>query len=514
MLFRVNSLESNESIDDGMISSAPPTLQTTSSADGPRPLMWACRQVLPRSNSASELMQRAILVEGSVVDDYELTDCVGSGSFATVFRGIDRRGDKGIVVAIKRVKKLRMAWQMFRKQKVDVMSEVKVMSQLQHPNIIRLIKVYDNQVELALVLEYAEGGPLLKKLRELGRYPEVDGRTCVRSILSALHHMHKLDIVHRDVKLDNIVLMSKTDLADVKLVDFGVSKLTKEDSMKSFVGTPDYLAPEMLTGGELEYGKEIDAWAVGVMTYQLLCGTLPFQSKNNAELYDKILNQKLDFPEEKWAGVSANAKDFVSRLLVANPKERMSIDEALRHSWVSFARNSHMHSFYRNSRAPSSLINRMDTSNSLFRVGTFETLPRSDAISIKLPPKRQPFRRPSPPRESSRSDSSNGMDDLPELLPFGTSTHNSIPNAPPIQKGLGITPASIRREVSIEKFRLKPKFSFRSDDGDSDDEGSRGGTICSDDGDAEVILDGIGFIDPQQNYQDLLAKLRSDRRLS
>jgi tRNA A-37 threonylcarbamoyl transferase component Bud32 len=198
-----------------------------------------------------------------------------SGNFATVFKAVDRLSRE--VVAVKRIKKLRMLWGALRKNKFDIMSEVLVMTQLQHPHIIRLHKVYDSNKELTLVMEFAGGGQLLNKVKEIGRYPEDKAKIVVRSILSAIQYMHEQNAVHRDLKPDNIVLMSTANLTDVKLTDFGFSKLstlvnTPSLSSLSNCGFFMYIFPLILPCLFFFCFSVLDSFKRQIHNHEDLCG--------------------------------------------------------------------------------------------------------------------------------------------------------------------------------------------------------------------------------------------------
>lgn len=131
-------------------------------------------------------------------------------------------------------------------------------------------------------------------------------------------------------------MLSSKDLgiSNLKIADFGLSRFLDHESLaKTVCGTPGYVAPEVLQ--KLPYGKECDFWAIGIVTYILLCGAPPFQEENDYDLYDKIINCNYDFDDEIFDDVSVEAKDFVSKILVADPKERLTCESMLSHPWMT-----------------------------------------------------------------------------------------------------------------------------------------------------------------------------------
>lgn len=307
----------------------------------------------------------------TVEDDYDIHERIGRGSFADVFRATHKV--TGAVVAVKRIRKLQMLFGLFRKNKIDMSAEVDVMRKMDHPNIIKLFDVYENRKEVALVMEYAAGGQLLSRVSDIGCC-EQTAKQVIFSVLSAIKYMHDNNAVHRDLKPENIVVMGD-DLTQVKLTDFGLSKLSSAP-MKTFVGTPAYLAPEMLQGNNLQYGKEIDVWAIGVVTHYLLCGQLPFQGNTSDDLYAEILHcRALTFTAPAWQHVTNHAKDFVQNILRADPKQRLTLSNALRHPWLSSVNNND-----HGSSSPPSLSSERVSSTPLSLNSTLEMLPMLSSV--------------------------------------------------------------------------------------------------------------------------------------
>jgi len=180
------------------------------------------------------------------------------------------------------------------------------------------------------------GGELFDKIVEQGSYTERDAAILVSKMVSAIEYLHSLGIVHRDLKPENLLLKDENSLTEVKIADFGLSKIVGTSSMARMMtacGTPSYVAPEVLL--TIGYDKEVDLWSIGVITYILLCGFPPFYNETLHKLFEEIMQAQYDFPEEYWAHISDEAKDFVSKLLVANPMKRMTASQALKHPWLA-----------------------------------------------------------------------------------------------------------------------------------------------------------------------------------
>jgi calcium/calmodulin-dependent protein kinase I len=211
-----------------------------------------------------------------------------------------------------------------------------ILKKVDHPNIICLREIIDTKNCLFIVTELVTGGELFDKIVELGQYSEKDAAVLVAKMVSAIAYLHDLGIVHRDLKPENLLLKDHQNITEVKIADFGLSKmLNSQMMMQTACGTPGYVAPEVLqaTG----YDKEVDMWSIGVITYILLCGFPPFYNENLPELFEQILKADYDFPADYWKDVSEEAKDFIRKLLVVDNSKRLTGKAALQHPWLTGA---------------------------------------------------------------------------------------------------------------------------------------------------------------------------------
>lgn len=225
---------------------------------------------------------------------------LGSGSFGVVKKC--RKKSNGKEYAVK----------MIDKAKVDVLDdlqrEVKVMSQLEHPNIVRLYEVYDEPKQMCLVLEMVEGGELFDRVAEATFFSEKDAARTIAQLCDALAYMHARDIVHRDLKPDNILLSSAALDAPIKITDFGFARtMAGSEIMKTACGTPEYVAPEVLRNEGYTSGA-VDMWSTGVILYVLLCGFPPFDDPDLPVLFEKIMGGEVEFPSPWWDDISDGAK--------------------------------------------------------------------------------------------------------------------------------------------------------------------------------------------------------------
>ncbi|CAB9528315.1 MAP kinase-activated protein kinase 2 (Fragment) [Seminavis robusta] len=151
-------------------------------------------------------------------------------------------------------------------------------------------------------------------------------------MFGALVYTHKQNIVHKDLKLENLLLSKKDSHTDIKLIDFGFAKKAPPGGLKTFIGTPGYVAPCILEG--TGYGTQADNWSMGVIVYCMLGGYPPFRDPNRDKLFRKIRKGSYVYDERKWKHISQDAKDFIKRLLNTKPKERYTAEQALEDPWM------------------------------------------------------------------------------------------------------------------------------------------------------------------------------------
>lgn len=188
-----------------------------------------------------------------------------------------------------------------------------------------------------LVTDLALGGELFDRICRKGSYYESDAADLIRATLSAVAYLHDHGIVHRDLKPENLLFRTPEDNADLLIADFGLSRIMDEEKfhvLTTTCGTPGYMAPEIFK--KSGHGKPVDVWAIGVITYFLLCGYTPFDRDSNLEEMQAILVADYSFtPIEYWRGVSLAARGFIKRCLTIDPTKRMTAHEALSHEWIA-----------------------------------------------------------------------------------------------------------------------------------------------------------------------------------
>ena len=180
-------------------------------------------------------------------------------------------------------------------------------------------------------MELCKGKEIVHQMGNYGFIEEKKVTKIIFKVLLAIVHCHNRGVTHRDLKPENILFESEEKDAEIKLIDFGLSrKYDKEQKMHSILGTPYYVAPEVLKG---EYDEKCDIWSIGAMTYLMLCGEPPFNGNSNNEIFKKIVKESIKFNSYMWKNISKNAKDFVKLCLNKNSNKRPSASEALEHPW-------------------------------------------------------------------------------------------------------------------------------------------------------------------------------------
>ena len=214
-------------------------------------------------------------------------------------------------------------------------SEVQVLGRLRHPNVVKLYDVIDANSILCLVLELVEGGDLFDAIAAAGKFTEPEAKRMTSDLASALAYLHSLNIVHRDVKPENLFVVNLPDgMRSLKLGDFGLAEETHQP-LYTVCGTPTYVAPEILL--ESGYGLKVDVWATGVILFILLCGYPPFVSPTNdqEELFETILSGQFEFASPYWDDAGQLAKDLITLMLQTDPELRYSAAEVLQHPWLT-----------------------------------------------------------------------------------------------------------------------------------------------------------------------------------
>ena len=254
---------------------------------------------------------------------------IGAGNFGKIMLAENKF--HGQQVAIKFISK-----ESVRDQMHEIIREVQILQSLDHPNIVKYHETYEDEKYIYLIMEYCDGGELfeaiMNKANELVQFTEEEAKGMMRKLLHAISHCHSNGIAHRDIKPENILFSKKGVSGEIKLIDFGLATTSnKGNDLKTIVGTPYYLAPEVLRG---HYTFSCDVWSLGVLLYILLSGYLPFGGESTQEvLYKVTAFTEPSFSNQVWQNISPAAKDLIYQMLRPDPKDRITAAQALNTTW-------------------------------------------------------------------------------------------------------------------------------------------------------------------------------------
>ncbi len=275
--------------------------------------------------------------KGDITQFYEVIKKIGEGSYGKIYKVKNKQS--GDIRAMKQIMKSKIP------NIEKFQNEIKILSMVDHPNIVRLFEVIEDDKYFNLLQELCTGGELLSKVKYISNEKEI--AKIFKQIMSAIAYCHEKGIVHRDMKLENILFVNESEDSPIKIIDFGLSVLlgkkdiNKENDpnelkkygykrMTTKVGTIYYMSPEILKGS---YDEKCDIWACGVIFYILLCGYPPFNGESDEEIFIEILKGQLEFPEEDWSEVTKEAKDLIKKMLTKDPNERISALDSMKEPW-------------------------------------------------------------------------------------------------------------------------------------------------------------------------------------
>lgn len=292
------------------------------------------------------------------LERYKLVEKMGDGAFSNVYKAVDLEGNAG-EVAIKVVRK----FEMNSSQRANILKEVQIMRQLDHPNIIKLVDFSESKQYYYIILELAPGGELFHQIVRLTYFSEDLSRHVITQVAEALEYLHEeKGVVHRDIKPENLLFVpipfvptknpkargpdeeDKVDegefipgvgaggIGTIKIADFGLSKVVWDTQTMTPCGTVGYTAPEIVK--DERYSKSVDMWAMGCVLYTLLCGFPPFYDESIQVLTEKVAKGQYTFLSPWWDDISKSAQDLVSHLLTVDPEKRYTIKEFLDHPWI------------------------------------------------------------------------------------------------------------------------------------------------------------------------------------
>lgn len=262
---------------------------------------------------------------GRFRDDYQIKEQLGSGAFGEVRKVLHRK------TQVTRAAKILSKDAINVEEQSKLISEVKILTTLDHPNILKMFEMYEDKAKYYIVSEYLEGGELFERIIQNEHFSEKEAAKIMKQVLSAIAYCHKHNFVHRDLKPENLVYDSKDAQANLKVIDFGTAKaFTPETKMNETYGTAYYIAPEILNSS---YTEKCDVWSCGVIMYILLSGIPPFNGRDDRDILRKVKVGKYGFDDPAWSNVSAEAKKLIRRMMEYDQNKRCSAQQALEDPW-------------------------------------------------------------------------------------------------------------------------------------------------------------------------------------
>jgi calcium-dependent protein kinase len=266
-------------------------------------------------------------MKGSILDKYSVEKEIGAGGYARCL--LLKNKTTGQQYACKELLKNKL------NNVASLKSEIQILIKLDHPNIIKLYEIYENDNYIYLVMELCTGGELfdriIQKTEQGKQFTEKEVAQIFQQMMSAINYCHSNKIVHRDLKPENLLLANKDENSPIKVIDFGMSRIFNDkQAMFDKVGTAYYISPEVLDGF---YDEKCDIWSAGIILYILLCGYPPFNGNDDDEIFESIKKRKFVYPDSEWAHVSNEAKDLINKML-SDPLTRLTAEQVLSHPWL------------------------------------------------------------------------------------------------------------------------------------------------------------------------------------
>mmetsp|Transcript_6928 Transcript_6928/g.12408 ORF Transcript_6928/g.12408 Transcript_6928/m.12408 type:complete len:397 (-) Transcript_6928:99-1289(-) len=261
---------------------------------------------------------------------YEVGRQIGSGAYGKVYEG--RRRETGERVAIKSIEKSRASAKELR----YIQRESDILTRVDHPNVVKTYDLFEQGEFYLFVMEFLAGGELFDMIAQAQHFSEEQAADVMRQLMAGITYLHANGIVHRDIKPENILCVSNSWPLHVKLTDFGLSnildqsQLNSKEALVSYVGTPNYYAPEVFL--HRKYGRPVDVFSAGVCLYIMVSGKFPFWGKTEEEYWER-LRRGVRFPPKQWENVSDSLKDLLKSMLALDPDSRPPAELVTTHPW-------------------------------------------------------------------------------------------------------------------------------------------------------------------------------------
>lgn len=290
------------------------------------------KQSIKSTTSAIKITNLITKNNTPMVNNYKILSKLGKGSFGSVYKVQNIFTEK--IYAMKVIQKYFVTYQ---DGDQSFLKEIEILMKVEHPNIIKIYEYYIDEINYYLIIEYVSGGELFDFISRDTSFTEHKIKKIMKQIFQALSYLHSNNIVHRDIKCENILIECSDDNGDnndfnIKLIDFGTCNyISKNEHLTVKVGSPYYIAPEVL---ERNYNNKCDIWSAGVLLYILLIGFPPFNGKTQDDIFNSIQRGTINTQLPEWNKLSSLTKDFLLQLLCNDSTLRLSAQECLKHPWL------------------------------------------------------------------------------------------------------------------------------------------------------------------------------------
>ena len=298
---------------------------------------------------------------GDPEKDYTTMNCIGKGDSSSVY--VVKHVLTEDIRAMKIIKKSRAdrekSLEENKKEEEELTNEIKILRSLDHPNILKIFEFYSTKDSYSIITEFCPRGDLFQEIVDKGPFNETYCAFVIYQILSGINHCHNMNIIHGDLKPENVLIVDKdkNEFPRIKICDFGTSKIfEKGSSQRKMVGSPYYMAPEVLNR---KYNEKCDLWSCGVILYLLLSARPPFGGEDDEEVIQSVQSGKFDLKSSPFNTLTTSCIDLIKKLLITDPNKRISAAEALNHKWFKERNSKELFNNIKDERTVKKLINNL-----------------------------------------------------------------------------------------------------------------------------------------------------------
>ena len=283
-----------------------------------------------------KLFNNLILEEKDLLSEYNIMGIIGKGTFSTVKLGENKVTKEKVAIKILQKRRIKT-----KEEFIRINREIEMLKNLNHPNVIKILKIMEDSKTIYIIMEYCQNGELFNRIVQKQHLNENEAAFFYYQLINGLEYIHQNNIAHRDLKPENL-LLTKDD--ELKIIDFGLSNYSKINMLLGTpCGSPCYASPEMVSGQKYD-GYMIDIWSTGIILYAMTCGYLPFEDNDNEALFLKILNCNINYPNY----VGELSLDLMKKIIVTEPSKRITLEKIKEHPFYLKGKSLFNQKFHKN----------------------------------------------------------------------------------------------------------------------------------------------------------------------